>query len=291
VTPRVAIATCAELPLLDRDAGLFRDALVRHGAHVSPVVWDDPGWLADDFDAVVLRSTWDYQFKMEEFLDWSSTIGTKLYNPPEVVRWNIDKRYLLELADARIPIVPSTFISPGHELPPMLNGKFVVKPSVSAGSKDTAVYDDGRLPAARAHMSRLLAQGRSVLIQPYLSTVDHEAETAVIFVDGRACHAMRKGPLLELDEPLEADLFRQEQMSRRNAGPDILALASRAVDFVSKSFGAVPLYGRADVLRDDAGNPAILELELIEPSLFLDFYPSSADMLARSLLRRLRGAA
>jgi glutathione synthase/RimK-type ligase-like ATP-grasp enzyme len=285
---RIAIATCSAVPDLDADARLLAKALQRRGAEAEPLVWDSghQPFGASPVDAVILRSTWDYQYKVQSFLRWAKGLSGRLYNDFATVAWNIDKRYLVDLREARIPIVPSTFVDQGASDLQFPDGMFVVKPTVSAGSKDTAVYDEDRLSGARAHVRGLQREGRTALIQPYLDHVDTQGETAVILIDGLPCHAMRKDALMVLDEPLEEGLFRQEVMSLRVADEDILALARRACEWVSSTFG-LPLYARVDILRDQHGQPVILELELIEPSLFLDFYPPTADVLAQALLQRL----
>jgi hypothetical protein len=135
-------------------------------------------------------------------------------------------------------------------------------------------------------VGRLHAAGRDVLVQPYYGRVDEEAETAVILIDGELSHSMRKAPLLTLDQPELDGLYREEDMSRREADSDVLELAWRAWEVTVQRFGP-QLYARVDVLRSDAGEPAVLELELIEPSLFLEFAPGSAAALAAALRRRV----
>jgi hypothetical protein len=165
-------------------------------------------------------------------------------------------------------------------------GRFVVKPAVSAGSRGAAVFDAARHDAARAHVSALQAEGRDVLVQPYLDAVDgDEAETALVFIDGELSHAMRKGPLLALDRPPVNAGWAPETMSRWEPAADVAALGRRVHALVAERFGR-PLYARVDVLRDAAGAPAVLEVELVEPSLFLDLVPGTAEALAGAILAR-----
>ena len=165
-------------------------------------------------------------------------------------------------------------------------GQFVVKPAVSAGVNGTATYDQPRIPKARRHISALHAAGRAVLIQPYCHRVDSDAETGVIFIDGQVSHAVRKGPLLRIGQPPESGPWRDEDISPRHPAADVLQLARQAHACAVRRFGT-PLYARADVIRDDAGAPQLLELELIEPSLFLQLQPASAAALATALHARL----
>jgi len=285
MTASVAIATCSELPDLDAEGRLLRDALRACGADAQAAVWnEDHEW--DRFDAVILRTTWDYFHRIGEFLAWARQIGSRLINPPGMVEWAADKRYLLELAGDGIPVVPTQYIEPGgrFELPP---GQFVVKPAISAGVNDAATYDQHRVEAALAHVRALHRAGRAVLIQPYFRRVDVDAETGVVFIAGEISHTVRKGPLLSLDRPIEHGPWREEDMSARPPEPDMLGLARRVHDLAAARFG-IPLYARVDALRDDDGLPVVLELELVEPSLFLQFEPGSAARLAGALLERIR---
>jgi hypothetical protein len=235
---------------------------------------------------VVVRSTWDYTFMPARFERWTRAVGAQLLNPPDVVEWNAHKRYLLDLAEAGVRTVPTELCTPGAPFVPP-PGRFVVKPAVGAGARGAAVYDEARHDAAREHVAALHAAGHDVLLQPYLDAVDGaESETALVFLDGTLSHAMRKGPLLTLDGGPVDGLFQSEQMSRAEPAPDAVALGRRAHELVERRFGR-PLYARVDVLRDSAGEPAVLELELIEPSLFLDYAPGSAQALADAIVARL----
>jgi hypothetical protein len=285
VPRRVAIATCAELPDGDVECALLLDALRSRDIDASTAVWSErppDGW--DAFDAVVVRSTWDYTSAPDRFLEWADDVGARLHNAPDVIAWNADKRYLFDLAHAGIAVIAGDVVAPGAPLA-LPGGRFVVKPTVSAGARHTAVYDDARHPEAREHVAALHAAGRAVLVQPYLERVQTEAETAVIFIDGELSHAMRKEPLLSLDQAEPDGLYRPETMSRREADGDVLDLARRTLAYATERFSR-PLYARVDTLREDDGSPTVLELELIEPSLFLDYAPGSADALADAIVRR-----
>lgn len=284
--PAVAIATCAEHPRLDDEGLLLLDALRELGVRAEAHVWTrrpSAGW--DAHDLVVLRSTWDYTLMLPRFLEWTRSIKERLLNAPEVVAWNADKRYLFDLAHAGIATIATEHLAPGvpFAAPP---GRFVVKPAVGAGSRGAAAFDEDRHAAARDHVAALHAAEHDVLVQPYLDAVDGaEAETALVFIDGSLSHAMRKGPLLALDVAPPEGLFRQEDMRRAEPAADVVALGRRAHALVERRFGR-PLYARVDVLRDADGAPAVLELELIEPSLFLDHAPGSAAALARAVVAR-----
>jgi hypothetical protein len=290
MAPTIAIATCEWHPQLDEDNAQLLDALQALGANVDVLPWSAPGpggW--EHYDAVVIRETWDYSWRLDEFLRWTGARGARLHNPPAVVAWNADKRYLFDLGRAGIAVIAGEHLPPGAGFEPPA-GRYVVKPTVSGGARDAAVYDETGHAAAGAHVTRLHEAGRDLLVQPYYDSVDREAETAVIFLDGRVSHCMRKGPLLALGEPPSDEPFRAEDMSRREADDDVLALAQRTWAYATARFGPLP-YGRVDILRSAAGEPAVLELELIEPSLFLEYAPRAADALAAALLRRAGGGA
>jgi hypothetical protein len=286
MAPRtVAIATCAMHPELDDENRLLFDALRARGLEASVRPWNGGGdW--DAFDAVLVRETWDYTMAVDAFLDWTRAIGSRLHNAPDVIAWNADKRYLFDLERAGLAVIAGEHLAPGEGFQPPPAGRYVVKPTVSGGARDTAVYDDARHDAAREHVGRLHAAGRDVHVQPYYGRVDQEAETAVVLIDGEVSHCMRKGPLLTLDQPELDGLYRPEDMRRREGDADIVDFARRAWEVVADRFGP-PLYARVDVLRSDAGEPALLELEVIEPSLFLEFAPGSAAALAAGLHRRV----
>ena len=288
-SPTVALATCAEHADLDDEGRLLLEALRERGASAEAAVWDaapDGGW--ERFDLVVVRSTWDYTFALERFLAWTRALGPRVLNSPDTIAWSADKRYLLELAAAGVPVITTELLVPDAAFAPP-PGRFVVKPAVSAGSRGAAVFDAARHDAARAHVRALQAEGRDVLVQPYLDAVDgEEAETALIFLDGELSHAMRKGPLLALDRPPLRAGWAPETMSPSEPADDVAALGRRVHALVEARFGR-PLYARVDVLRDAAGAPAVLEVELVEPSLFLDFVPGTAEALAGVILARLEG--
>jgi len=295
----------AALPL-DEDMPPLVDAFRRLGVEVSTPSWDAPDVDWSRFDLALLRSTWDYVERIDEFLAWAADCErrTRLFNPAAVVAWNTDKHYLAELHAAGVAVVPTRFVEQGTDAGRSLHAflaggagslsagtpcdfdQFVVKPTVGAGSRDAARYrrdhDDER---ALAHLQRLVkVERRSAMLQPYLASVDTEGETALMYLGGMPSHAIRKGPLLRLDDGLVAGLFAPEDIRPRATGQDEQALATAALAALPFD---LPLYARVDMVRDAAGTPVVLELELTEPSLFLAHAPASADRLARAALARL----
>ena len=216
--PDVALATAREVADLDDEGRLLAAALADRGARVAPAVWDDADVDWAGFDLVVVRSTWDYAPRVAEFVTWAERVGavTRLENPPGLLRWSTDKHYLLDLERAGVPVVPSAFLEAGADPGghPWAAVEHVVKPAVSAGSKDTLRLGAHDAERSRAHAADLLAAGRSVLVQPYLDAVDTEGETAVVLVDGVFSHAIRKAPLLQAGGGLVEGLFARRRSPR-----------------------------------------------------------------------------
>jgi len=240
----------------------------------------------------VLRSTWDYAERIGEFLEWADRCAclTRLANPVETVRWNTDKRYLLELSQAGVPVVPTRFVSPGAdasmELMRFLDGgdgsltfghadgftDFVVKPVIGAASRDAARYARVDGTAALAHLARLLETGRQTMLQPYLDRVDAHGETAVIFFDGVLSHSVRKGPLLTPGMELVAGAYAPETIDPREPSAAERDAAEQVLDALAAVAPAARedlVYARVDLVPGADGSPTLLELELTEPSMFL----------------------
>lgn len=202
----------------------------------------------------------------------------RLANPAEVLVWNTDKRYLRELADAGVPVVPTTFVEPGgaFEVP---GYEHVVKPTVSAGARDTVRFAPGE--DSTAHASGLLAAGRTVMVQPYQAAVDAAGETAVLSFGGVFSHAARKGPVLvpELENAWEVAITAREASAAERA------VAEQALACVP---GGPLLYSRVDLVPGPDGTPVVMELEVTEPSLFLHCSSGAPDRLAAAILAELR---
>lgn len=283
---KLALATAIAAYSLDEDLAPLREACLEAGIDVHALAWDDPTVSWARFDAVLLRSTWDYVERLPEFLAWCErTAGlTKLWNAPDVVRWNTDKRYLGELAARGVPVIESHYLAPGDDpatLPDL--EEFVVKPTVGAGSRDAQRYVRSERAAAIAHVKRLLDQDRHVLVQPYLKAVDEQGETALLFFDGQFSHAIRKGPLLRRGEGSTQALFAAESIQSRTPSAAEHEVAAKAM--AALPFDTLP-YARVDLLPSPEG-PQLLELELTEPSVFLPYGPGAADRFVAALKRRL----
>lgn len=289
----VALATAAEVPDLDAEGQSLIRCLDELAVQAVPAVWDDPAirWL--EFDLVVVRSTWDYPARLKDFLAWAERVSstTVLLNPPDLLAWTTDKNYLHGLEAAGVPIVPSAILNPGaapeHDY---LGHEHVVKPTVSAGSKDTLRLGPDENHRSVQHTRSLLDQGRGVLVQPYLSDVDTTGETALVYVDGVFSHATCKAAILQRGAGPVAGLFAEEELSPRTATAAERDVGDRAIAAVPIQAGGPPLYARVDLLPT-ADGPLVLELELAEPSLFLQYHDGAAQRLAQAIRRRAVGAA
>jgi glutathione synthase/RimK-type ligase-like ATP-grasp enzyme len=287
----VALATCREFPLLDDEDRLVIPALQARGIAGVPAVWDDPEVDWASFDAVVVRETWDYTEDLAAYLAWTRRVdaASRLLNPPDVIAWNTDKRYLRDLAAAGLPVVPTVFVEPGDDprgwRPAVGHADLVVKPAVSCGSRDTVRHAaDGPLEPAYDQVAQLVAGGRTVMVQPYLEAVDTVGETALLFMGGQFSHAIRKGPLLVrgVEGERVGGLFVQEQIDPREPTVDEMAVALRVLQHVPGGPERV-LYARVDLIPGPDGEPLLLELELTEPSLFLSHAEGAADRLAQAI--------
>jgi glutathione synthase/RimK-type ligase-like ATP-grasp enzyme len=285
-TPRVALATCSHFPQGDPD-DVDLPNVVDGGEFV---IWDDASVDWDQYDVVVLRSTWDYQERRDEYLAWAQRIGDRLLNPPPVVAWNTDKAYLKELEDAGLPVVHTELVAP-HQPFTAPQGEYVVKPTVSAGSRDTARFSPGEDDRAQALVDAIHASGRTAMVQPYVASVDERGETALLHFDGAFSHAIHKGPLLTRGADPTADVFAAETILPREATAAERELGARALAHVATRFpelnGTPLLYARIDVVEDADGAPLILELELTEPSLFFMGEPGRLSDFAAAIARRV----
>ena len=287
---RVGLATCAALPNGDEDEWLLATALNDRGLDTEWVVWSasEPAAMGERFDVVVIRSTWDYVDDREAFLAWVEACSVPVLNPTSIVRWNSNKAYMLDLLAAGVPTVPTHIVATLDQDWSVPHGceEIVVKPAVGAGSRGAQrfrVADE--IDAARHHAGTIVDSGDSAVVQPYLASVDSGSETALIHIDGQFSHSVSKGPLLRRDGGGEwvEGLYLAEDIDHREVGEQQLVVARAALEAAPP---ADVLYARVDLVDDDNGAPMVLELELIEPSLFFSFDEGSAQNMADAIVAR-----
>jgi len=291
---RVAIASFTRMPPEFRDDERLAHALRAKGAITAIEPWDDPDVDWAPYELVVVRSTWNYARKRDEYLAWCERIGDRLHNAPALIRWNSDKRYLGDLAEAGIRVVETTYVEPGAEAPE-LEGEVVVKPNISAGGRDTGRFGPATHDQAHELIAAIQASGRAAMVQPYVPTVDEIGETAVLCIDGEPAHALRKRAVLRPDEvaPVRDDgvgaaevMYDPGLVTANEATPEEVAFAREVVAHIHERFEYLPLYARVDMISGTDGRPMLMELEAVEPNFYLDQVPASADVVADAILKR-----
>jgi glutathione synthase/RimK-type ligase-like ATP-grasp enzyme len=266
------------------DALLAR-ALTERGANVIRVDWRVDWRTTPTPDLAIIRATWDYTEAPAAFDAALQALDTRttLLNPLGLVRWNLDKRYLLDLEAAGVPIVPTTVIPRGApvtltDLAAVHRGTGVcVKPTVSAGARHTWRLDGPPPPETEALFLSLLPH-EDWLLQPFQHHVLTEGELSFVVIGGRCTHAVRKCPA-------PGD-FRVQDDFGGTVSPHLPSPAE--VDFAETAVRAcpqAPVYARVDAVRGESGELHVMELELVEPELFLRFSPDAAPALADAALR------
>jgi glutathione synthase/RimK-type ligase-like ATP-grasp enzyme len=279
--PSIALVTCRELPHPDHDLPILVQAFAHRGHRARIVEWEDGTVDWRHFDAAIVRSTWNYVARYREFIAWLDRIASqvRLINPLPTLRWNLHKGYLIELAKAGVPVVPTELVASGAH--PDWNalfachGDLVIKPAVSAGSFATIRVGRGDISSAHAH--RIQHLDRDLLVQPFLESVISNGESNLVHFGGRFSHAIHKGARWAGDD----------EQSRGLVDPDRaeLELAAHALA-AAESRGHGPLaYARVDMARGPSGTPLVMELEVAEPSLFLDCAPDRAPMFVEAVER------
>ncbi len=281
---RLRIATCQPLPEHDDDEELLLTALRARGVDVRMAAWNDPDERWDEPIPTVIRSTWDYVHVLDAFQFWirRAARAAPLWNPPRVVLGNLHKSYLLQLERRGIQIVPTAYVSMNKrtDLATVMRRHgwedVVVKPAVGAASFGTKRFRSSEIESGNEHFRWLLGEKRDVLVQPYERSVEGHGERAIVWIDGAFTHAVRKSPRFSEGHERVSDAVAIE--------PDELELAERALAPIAPDL----LYARVDVARGEDGRPRVMELELVEPSLFLSHHPPALERLAEGLAKRLR---
>ena len=288
---RVALVSCAEARQLDADLAPIVSALNALQIDAAIVDWDNATVDWSQFAVAIVRSAWDYHSRLPEYFDWidRASLQTRVLNSPEVLKWNCDKRYLLEASAAGVPIIPTVFVTTPAELATLadseeidLDGDIVVKPAVSAGANNTERFT-GDAVSAWQFADELLGAGLCVMVQPYQTSIDAHGEIGLVYIGGEFSHAFRKGAILG-DVALEAnDLFVEEVIDPAVATTEHARVGEQVMDFLRTKFGESPLYVRVDTVRDDSGAVVIMEIEANEPSLFFVTDSMAAERFARAV--------
>jgi hypothetical protein len=284
---RVVFATCSAVP-----NGWPDDHPAAELLQADRRPWDDANVDWASYDRVVVRSVYDYASRVDDFLEWCDRVGAqRLRNSPALLAFNADKNYLAQL---RSPTVPTVYVRP-TEPPPRLTGEVVVKPNISAAARDTGRFSPETHTLAAELISRIQASGRVALVQQYLPSVDERGERSFVFFGGQLSHVLHKAPVLRPDEvaPIaEEGLGRELQVAQAmldpglvapgEADPDEHALAHEVHTEISNRFGT-PLLLRIDLVRDLIGAPLVMEIEAIEPLLYLSTKPGATEAFAAAV--------
>lgn len=280
----VALVTYAALPDLALDEQALAHSLATMGIVARPVVWDDPAIDWRSFRLCVIRSTWDYHHRRDEFVAWAERISnvTQLWNPAEVVNWNTHKTYLRDLAERGVPVVPTLWLERGTSanLKEIMGERgwesVVAKPSVSASAYATLLVRPDSVEEGQAHLEASLAE-RDMMVQPFIPSVETYGERSLMFIEGEYTHSVRRVPAVGEDREGGGE-FKQAE-----AIPGEIAFAQKAFEAARYP----TLYARVDIVKDSEGLLRLMELELVEPSLFLQQAPEALDRLARAIAARV----
>lgn len=290
--PHIVFATFARHPDYQPDDRLAVAALEARGATVSPVVWNGDFAAFEAADAVVVRSTWDYWDNLDGFLAWFDRLGQlpHVYNPPSLMKWNVSKRYLSRLQEMGACLPPTRFCAatPGDFAAAMTDlgiVEAVAKPVISGGGVGVSIIrasDPASLAAAAT------AIDGPAIVQPLLPEIRDPGETSFLFYDGAFSHAVIK-------RPTGGGILCQEEhggVTTPVAPPDWAVDEARRILRMVEARGlGAPFYARVDAIVVDTPRVdarfRLMEVELIEPTLFFTQHPRAADRFANALLSRL----
>jgi glutathione synthase/RimK-type ligase-like ATP-grasp enzyme len=275
---RIAVVTSENAAQLSNDDPILLAAIERAGHEAMHWCWDDPQVDWSSIDVTLIRSTWDYFQRPDEFRVWLASVEaqTKIRNPPAMLNWNFDKRYLSELAGAGVPVVPTEYVGNAEEVQAALERVWqlghsaILKPVISGGSWGLQHLQPGEVV-------ELDAEQAPWMVQPFISEIQSEGELAVIALGGEVHHGIRK-------RPKSGDFRVQAEFGGINT---VEAPSEEAIALARQALAACPgksIYARVDMVRR-SGHLEIMEVELLDPELFLVLVPAAADRLVDCLQR------
>lgn len=288
----VALVTCSEWPELSPSDAALQKALAARGIDARPLAWNDPSadWSLPHIS--VIRATWDYFNQRDVFLDWAKHVSQlhTLWNPFSLVQWNTHKGYLRDLGERGVPIIETAWFNKGSSVDfiELLQERgwkeVVIKPAVSAEAYGTILIQEGMAMEGQLYLDHMLTM-HDMLIQPFLSTILSSGERSIIVVDGEITHALLRPPIhaVRPDGQQQADLPQKQLVEPRK---DEVQLVRKVMDALSSP----TLYARVDLVHDMDGSPRLMELELVEPSLWMHWKPEAAERLADAIVRQLQPA-
>lgn len=286
---RLALATCQDEPKLFRDEAPLVAALTERGVSADPCIWNDPNIMWASYDAIVIRNTWDYHYHAAEFERWLRQLEAaemRIINPPSLLRWNMNKRYLQELAECGIAIVPTRFVTDtAQSLTEILTASswsdIIIKPIIGASGDDTIRLNTSDAASHQTDFERIV-RGSGALIQPFMPQI-HEGEWSLIFFKGAFSHAVIK-------HPATGSIFVHEERGGTTrpitADATTIAAATTVMQQVEALTGIQPVYARVDGLLVE-GEFLLMEIECVEPELFMLHNAEAGATFADALLQAL----
>jgi len=299
MSARLALVTTDDPVLLEHECDLepLLDEFARRGVPAEAAVWHDRSVDWRRFDLIVMRSPWDYSLRLAEFLEWLGSLdAARVLNPPALIRWNLDKRYLLDLEAHGVAIVPTVVASTLAEVraaAETIGGRIVIKPNVGAGSLGAHITraDDPKLDG---YVAELLDAGKLVLVEPEIPEITADGERGLLFFDGEYSHTITKGRILGDDGGYHGGEYNEDirPATPTDAEIQLAAQCSRAIAAIATERGfasaasTTPLYARYDIVTGASG-PMVIEAELFEPSYYVATAPGSLERVVDAMVRRL----
>lgn len=276
----------------DRDTPILLEALRARGAAAEAVVWHDESIDLAAFDLLVVRSPWDYPERPAEFLAWLDRAerATRVVNAPATMRWNLDKRYLADLEGRGVRTVPTTYATTTDAAAAAISGhaargsRVVVKPTVSAGARDTGLFEASD-PRALALATRIVEAGGVAMVQPEVAELSDGHEKALYAIEGRLTHAIAKGALLESGGGLRGGVYQENPVPVAATDAERAFVREVLAAVATATAGPGPLYARIDTVDSAEHGLCLLEVELVEPALNLHVAPEATDAVVDAILR------
>jgi glutathione synthase/RimK-type ligase-like ATP-grasp enzyme len=256
--------------------------LQNKGLHIEKVVWDDPNIQWSEYKAIILKAPWDYHEKYTQFISWLDQLqneGIPVWNEVDTVKWNSDKYYLADIAQKGLPVIPTRYI---HQLEEVKESwfegsdKWVIKPCISAGAKNTILFNVSQWTEIATNLESWL-QEEPYMLQPYVKEIQN-GEWSLLFFGGKYSHSLLKTPK---DADFRVQHYLGGKVDYQTASSDLIQQAQRYID----AFASNTLYARVDGVLIN-GVFHLMELELIEPYLFINGEESRLEAYYQAVLSK-----
>lgn len=285
---KIALATSQLYAELSQDDKHVLNKLLYWGVDVEPIVWDSKDAAWNQFDAVFIRSCWDYHLRNDEFFKWIDSLagqGIAVFNSPDTMRWNSSKTYLKDLQEKDIAVVPTVWINSSEDvdLQRIMADKewesAVVKPVVSANAYETWVTQPEAAAQNQTRAEEMLNKHGGILVQQFIENITRRGEWSFIFFDGVYSHSVIK-------KPQQGEFRVQENLGATVSGKKPPRHLIHQAQQIIEKVGHDCLYARVDAVEGKS-KLLLMELELIEPSLYLEYHPKAAERFAEAIIGRI----